>query len=138
MHHRDRGAATHDDGELGAPGIDHCRDCPSTHHHIDYGELLMSDATTYPGTVEVVTFTVAEGDPGGTITITVRDPALVATSYVLGTDPEITNPDVGVYTIDVPCPISGTWAARFTAVGGTYEGADEITWGVLPSRFALT
>jgi hypothetical protein len=90
----------------------------------------------YPGTVEVVTFTLEEGDPGGgTITVTTRTPTGTDRTYTLGTDPELTNPTAGVYVINVPCPIGGTWRARFVATGGTREGADEFEWKIDKTSF---
>jgi hypothetical protein len=89
----------------------------------------------YPGTVEVVTFTIAEGNPGGTVTITVRDPNGTRTTYTSGTDPQITHPSPGVYVLTIPCPLAGTWNARLVAAGGALAGAYEISWKVKTSAF---
>lgn len=97
----------------------------------------MATTKQYPGTVKLVTFTIAEGDPtGGTIVATVRDPNGAKTTYTYGDDAELTKMATGVYQLRVPCALNGTWSARLVLAGGSLEGADEFTWWIASSAFS--
>jgi hypothetical protein len=60
-----------------------------------------------------------------TVTFTVQDPGGVDTSYVFGVDPEVTNPDVGDYVLQLPA-LTQPGIYYYTVVG---TGAVEASGG---------
>lgn len=68
-----------------------------------------------------------------TVTFYVRDPDGTITSYVYGTDPEITNPSVGVYILTLDAPnVAGSWHYRCAGTGAV-KAVIEGEFTVLPS-----
>ena len=63
-------------------------------------------------------------DPSSEISVTVRDPAGVETTYVWTVDSNVLNPVVGTYTADVLVDSSGTWYYRWAACGFAQEEND--------------
>lgn len=64
-----------------------------------------------------------------TVTYAVVDPDGVETLYVFGTAPEVTNPSVGVYVLDLPAlTVPGTWIYTITGTGAVEAvGSGEFT-----------
>lgn len=82
----------------------------------DIGDRIAATAT-FTNDSDVAT------DPT-TITFRVRTPAGTTTSYVYGTDAEVTKTSTGIYKFTKTVDAAGVWAVR--AVGtGTVVAADE-------------
>jgi hypothetical protein len=64
-----------------------------------------------------------------TVVYTVVDPLGVSTSYLFGTDPEVSNPSVGVYVLDLPPTTEpGTYQYSITGTGAVDAvGSGEFT-----------
>ncbi len=75
-----------------------------------------------------VTFSVGGSltDPT-TVTFKMKEPDGTETTYVFGTDPELTNPSTGVYTVSWPITQSGIHRYKFVATG-TVEQAEQLTF----------
>ena len=68
------------------------------------------------------------------VTGTVIDPAGVSTDYTVAGDPEMTNPSIGVYRIELIVTIEGVWEFRFVGTG-TVNEAEEGRFEVPVSSF---
>lgn len=60
-------------------------------------------------------------DPSG-ITLTITSPDGTVTDYVGGVDLALTNPAVGVWTLDLVVTAAGVWTYRFTGTGAVVAG----------------
>lgn len=71
-----------------------------------------------------------------TVTYTVVDPLGVSTAYVFGVDPEVTNPGVGIFVLDLPATTEpGQWLYEIAGTGAVIaNGSGEFT--VLQSTIA--
>lgn len=93
-----------------------------------------------PGTVKVVTFFVVDlaGEPYDPPKVVARYGLVDGTETVktFGIDPEIENPAMGTFVVNVPCPSAGEWGCRLEALKVTNEtlGAFEQYWTISPSR----
>lgn len=63
-----------------------------------------------------------------------KTPADVETTWIYGTDPELTKDSVGLYTAAVDLNAPGVWRFRWET-GGTHQGADEFALTVEASSF---
>jgi hypothetical protein len=69
-----------------------------------------------------------------TLTLKIKDPALVETTYVYGVGPQIIKESVGVYYYDLPLIATGTWRYRWEGTG-TNMAASEGSLVVNASAF---
>jgi hypothetical protein len=71
-----------------------------------------------------------------TVTFTVQAPSGVETSYVYGTDSEVTRSSTGIYRMTLQLNTSGEWYCRVVGTG-TVEACDETLQpiNVRTSRF---
>lgn len=65
-------------------------------------------------------------DPDG-VSVEIRTPGGVTTTYVYGTNPEIQQASTGHYYVEVTAVELGTWIYRFESTG-TYSGANQSTF----------
>jgi hypothetical protein len=93
----------------------------------------MGSTVFYASTSELATLTntfrvgATPTDPT-TITLTITDPTGAATAYTYGAG-QITRSGAGVYTKDVTCSTSGTWAYLWEGTGSASD-AEAGTWQV--------
>jgi hypothetical protein len=97
----------------------------STTDAYDEGELVACQVTF------TNTASGAAVDPT-TVTIKVRDPNGTLTTYTYAGD-TITKVAVGVYKVEVPASIPGTWYYRAESTGS--QSAKEAQFFVRPSKF---
>lgn len=88
------------------------------------GNVVTFTVTFLQGTPQVPT------DPGGAVTIEVKDPTGVRTSY---TGLQLTHVGPGIYSVDVPVDIPGRWNGRGFSASGLGKAADECPVDVGPS-----
>lgn len=79
----------------------------------DYGEVVRARNTYTDPTNNTVT------DPSA-VTVEVFAPDLTTTTYVYGTDPELSKVSTGIYQVLIPMALTGTYRWRWTAT--TAEG----------------
>jgi hypothetical protein len=56
-------------------------------------------------------------DPGGTISVTLRDPLGVETTYTYLVDPEVVKESVGIYLATILIDSAGAWYYRWISCG---------------------
>lgn len=73
-----------------------------------------------------------------TLSVAVTDPAAAETTYVFGTDNELTKLEIGVYRLTVPVPIAGLWGVAITATDPavydeqSFQVGESQDWEVVP------
>jgi len=72
-------------------------------------------------------------DPG-TVTVKVKNPVGVKTTYVYGIAVEVVKDDVGLYHMDLEPTIQGVWSYRFEGTGAN-KGSEENTFQIRESAF---
>jgi hypothetical protein len=94
--------------------------------------------TDFPETSKRVTFTCLDEDDAPTdpdsLVVKYRRLYDAATTKTWPADSEITREDTGVFSIVVPCPSGGTYAARAAAEGDLIASV-EITWEIEAGSF---
>ncbi len=83
-----------------------------------------------------ITFESATGaavDPA-VVKAQVRDPQLQITTYIYGTDPDLTRTAAGIYVLDVDADQAGVWFVRGVSTGSG-QAAEEAGFIVEESQF---
>lgn len=83
-----------------------------------------------------ITFESATGaavDPA-VVKAQVRDPQLQITTYIYGTDPDLTKTSAGIYVLDVDADQAGIWFVRGVSTGSG-QAAEEAGFIVEESQF---
>ncbi len=70
-----------------------------------------------------------------TVTLRIMAPDEMTTTWVFGTNPEVTNPTVGNYRALIKLDLSGLWHYRWESTGAG-QAAEEGALRVRPSIFA--
>jgi hypothetical protein len=84
---------------------------------------------------EISSYTLTDPD---TLNVALTDPAGATTTYVFGTDAELTRVDTGVYRLVISVPTAGEWDATITATNPdvydeqAFMVGESQTWTVVP------
>lgn len=94
----------------------------------------LSPGTTFPLRIS---FLDEDGEPvdPDTVTLKLKSPRHVITTYVFGTDAELERESTGVYTINVVPNRAGRWSFRWETTGSGTSIVQEDSFIVMASPF---